>query len=152
MSGYVYFIGPNDWRHGVVKIGVTGSHPRKRLSSFQTGSPAPLEIYAFVAGDGNLEKLLHSVFAPVRSHGEWFRMDGKLLALVSDLYGQAFGRRPMATAEFLAAVDGIIGDEPPCPEFCDQTDWIESVDEFALMGWRADVAWATACAQGETIQ
>lgn len=152
MTGFVYFIGPKDWRHGVVKIGVTSSHPSQRLKNFQTGSPAPLEIYGYVAGDGDLEKLLHSVFAPVRSHGEWFRTDGKLLAFIGDVYGQAFGERPLTQSEFLDAIDNISGDEPPHPDFCGEDEWLDSADGFALSGWRADVAWADHLAHQGRLQ
>lgn len=152
MTGFVYFIGPKDWRVGVVKIGVTSSHPRKRLKSFQTGSPAPLEIYGYVEGDWELESQLHSIFAPVRSHGEWFRTDGKLLALIGDIYFLTFGQRPLGQQEFLDAIDHIALDDPPHPDFCGEEEWIDSVDGSALSGWRGDIAWASHLAQQGRIQ
>lgn len=152
MTGFVYFIGPKDWRYGVVKIGVTSSHPRGRLNSFRTGSPVPLEIYGYVEGDAALEKLMHTVFAPVRSHGEWFRTDGKLLALIAQLYGVTFGQRVSTMGEFLDAIDHIAGDDSPDPLFCGDDEWIESADGITLSGWRGDIAWAEHQARQATIQ
>lgn len=81
--GYVYFIVPRDYlarpaSDSIVKIGYTGGSPRVRLASFQTGSPLPLELWAFIEGDEALEHALHETFAALRSHGEWFFTLGKL--------------------------------------------------------------------------
>lgn len=109
---FVYFIGPRDWHVGRVKIGVTQANPRLRLASFQTGSPYLLEIYAFARGDRALEQMLHDAFAPLRLHGEWFNMDHRLLALVSDLYGQNFGEIAHGPENFRSALRSMFEDSP----------------------------------------
>jgi hypothetical protein len=92
MSGFVYFIGGKDWRLSRVKIGTTRVGPLNRLSSLQTGSPFPLTLYGYVSGGADFERLLHETFEPLRLHGEWFRNEGKLLALVGHLTFEGEGR------------------------------------------------------------
>lgn len=92
MSGFVYFIAPEAVLHRpehdpcrVVKIGFTASHPRQRLRTLQTGSPAPLVLWAFTPGSEALEGAFHETFAELQSHGEWFFVEDKLRLLLSML-------------------------------------------------------------------
>ena len=133
---FVYFIGPTDWRVGRVKIGVTMSNPRSRLASFQTGSPYELEIYAFFPGDYNMERTLHEAFAPLRIHGEWFRTDGRLLALVANMYGEKFGNAPHTIEQFFCRVSDVVeSDKPFSPHFCLQSEWESSIAHGPLEDW-----------------
>lgn len=68
---HTYFI--RGKQTGMVKIGAA-SNPQNRLKELQTGSPEPLELVAVIRGGGlKIEREMHELFAPFRSHGEWFR-------------------------------------------------------------------------------
>ncbi len=81
---YVYFIAPeavfyrSEESLQVVKIGFTRYHPNRRMYDLQTVSPVTLELLAFIDGDVQLERAFHDTFMELRSHGEWFILDGKL--------------------------------------------------------------------------
>jgi hypothetical protein len=155
VAGFVYFIGPEDWRVGKVKIGRTISGPRGRLSALQTGSPLPLTVYAYVPGGAELEALLHETFHPLRQHGEWFNMDGKLLALVSCMYSYKLGQMFYTELEFRELASEVLcTDEPPHAVFCSTEQWIESADIGRISEWLHDLAWAEYQAQqaNEAIQ
>lgn len=53
-----------------------------RLGGIQTGSPVLLTLVGYVLGRRSLEPLIHKVMAAHRVHGEWFRPDPPVLALV----------------------------------------------------------------------
>jgi hypothetical protein len=143
MSGFVYFIGPDDWRLNRVKIGFTSASPRVRLSTFQTGSPFPLVVYGFVRADMAMEKILHATFRPLHVHGEWFRMEGKLLALVGEFYFIKYGRSAIGDLEFERAINAtLFTDDPPHPTFSSIEEWVESADLDEIGGWSHDRAWA----------
>lgn len=137
---FVYFIGPKDWRVGRVKIGVTSGDPRSRLASFQTGSPYPLELYAYVPGDYNFEHMLHETFAPLRLHGEWFRMDGRLLALMGNMVGEKLGRMAHTQIEFFNAISLVIeNDDPIHPLFCSPEEWVGSTIYEPIEQWLSNM-------------
>lgn len=139
-NGYVYFVGPVDWRVGRVKIGFTNNPPRNRMQTFQTGSPYPLEVYAFLPATYDFERMLHETFAPLRSHGEWFHMDGRLLALVGDLYGQKFGKIAHTPTEFFNSIAAVMeNDDPVHPLFCTPEEWIGSTVYEPIRGWLHDM-------------
>lgn len=143
MSGYVYFIGPEDWRLNRVKIGYTAASPKVRLSTFQTGSPFPLVVYAFAQGGMEIERLLHATFRPLHVHGEWFRMEGKLLALVSQFYFDKFGAQIIGDDQFERTInETLFTDDPPHPTFSSVDEWIESADIDQINDWAHDRAWA----------
>lgn len=141
---HVYFIGPSDWRLGRVKIGRTTSGVRNRLAALQTGSPFPLEVYAWAEDEGDLETCLHEVFAPLRLHGEWFALDYKLLDLVSDLAGQSYGARETTRKELWEALYAIVLDETNIPsQWADQEDaYFESAVGLPFSTYSHDIAWA----------
>ena len=62
-----------------VKIGYTRQGTYNRLAALQTGCPAPLKVYGRFPGTYDDERRLHEAFASLRIHGEWFRLEGKLL-------------------------------------------------------------------------
>lgn len=57
---------------GRIKIGYTTSL-QDRLESLETGSPAPLDVLAFIRGDFKLEARLHARLSFYCEHREWFR-------------------------------------------------------------------------------
>lgn len=120
MSGFVYFIAPEALLHRderdscrVVKIGYTKGHPRQRLNALQTGSPAPLVLWAFTPGPEALEKAFHEAFAGLRSHGEWFFAYSKLRHLLS-LLGEEpnIGHLIQPEQMGIAIRDALLCDEP----------------------------------------
>lgn len=79
---YVYFIQGVDG--GPIKIGIT-IDPEDRLQELQLGSPVMLCLRAVTKGGLRLERQLHTRFAEVRSHGEWFHPIPELLGYISNL-------------------------------------------------------------------
>jgi hypothetical protein len=85
MSGFIYFIAADAL--DVVKIGFSDSHPDQRLKSLQTGCPSRLSLLAFVEGSQREERHLHRIFSNLRTHGEWFRLEGVVRFLVTAIGG-----------------------------------------------------------------
>lgn len=147
MSGYVYLIGPTDWRYGRVKIGRTIGAPAARLSALQTGCPFDLQVYGYFRGGVELERVLHATFAPLRERGEWFRLDGKLLDVVSNVTAETYGRvpvEPRCLYEILdeCVVRGSYTDHLTADEI---EQWSASANIRPLSAWLAS-------AYGGTIQ
>lgn len=78
----VYFISAPSLR--LVKIGTSNS-PQKRLQEIQVGSACPVFLAAVVDGGAAVEQSLHSRFAHLRSHGEWFSLAGELAEFIATL-------------------------------------------------------------------
>lgn len=79
----VYFL--LAWRSRLIKIGVS-SDPVARMRSIQMMSPEPLELIAATRGGGaELESRLHTMLAPLRSHGEWFHATSELLEILIEV-------------------------------------------------------------------
>lgn len=83
MTGFIYFIAAEPLE--AVKIGFSRYHPASRMSQLQIGSAAPLKLLAFVEGSLKEEAALHQLFASLHIHGEWFRIEGKLQYLLSQI-------------------------------------------------------------------
>jgi hypothetical protein len=115
VSGFVYFIGPHP-RHRCVKIGHTNGAIAKRMAGLQTGSPWPLQVYAYLRGGRDLERELHETFAPLRLTGEWFVWDHKLAAFTDRLEPHCFGRRAPTTRELVRAFYREVMRAAPFPE------------------------------------
>lgn len=79
--GYVYFIGFRDY----VKIGFTSRPLNERMERLQTGAPEKLEVFATLLADRRTERELHGTFAAYRTHGEWFRCEGRLAVYIQSL-------------------------------------------------------------------
>lgn len=77
---WVYFIAGEH----AIKIGVARD-PWRRLRELQTASPEPLRLVTCWWGSRKLEREIHRRFAHLRAHGEWFRADVALLALVQQI-------------------------------------------------------------------
>ncbi len=148
--GYVYFICPEALLHreqgdqgARVKIGYTGSNPKERLRALQTGSPLPLQIWAYVDGTEELEAAFHNAFAPLRSHGEWFYCEGKLRDFLAHLGSEPDVGLHISEADLEAAVlSNVFNSEPPHPTI-DANDWLRTADPTALAGFFPD-AWVEA--------
>lgn len=121
---WVYFTGcQNSAGEMRVKIGFTRRHPVARMLDFQPGSPEELDVLAFVPGDIQLERLLHSVFAGVRLHNEWFLAQGCLLNFVHRLMRDGGGARsPISWDAFKLALFECVYDVVP-DRVPDGEDW-----------------------------
>lgn len=128
MRGLVYFI---TFRHGAdvrVKIGYTSGDPNARLRNLQCGSPLPLGIYTAFDGDKATERRFHDTFAPLRLHGEWFAMKGKLRDFLLCLYDEAIERRPAKWVSVFEAVEMVILASEPIRDDDDPEEYMASAD------------------------
>lgn len=75
----VYFIVAETSR--LVKIGVAAD-PVARLRQIAAMSPESLRLAKVIDGGRGKEKDLHDEFSAYRMHGEWFRMEGAILAVL----------------------------------------------------------------------
>jgi hypothetical protein len=109
---FVYFIGEAD--QGPLKIGVS-KDPIARLRTMQTGNPRRLRIEQLLAGDTQIEKLLHELWEPhaiysARTAGrpdaapgtEWFKPEARpeLLPIIATAAERQI--------EYLAAATDIV--------------------------------------------
>jgi hypothetical protein len=138
---FVYLIAPQDWSLNRIKIGYTSQNPYNRLSALQTGCPFPLSVVAFFKANPSFERVLHSAFAPLRETGEWFRLEGKLLAFVSQLFFDGYGARMATDAELWRALEYIC-EEEPTEGFCTYEEWHASAQGGEIETWMCDVVWA----------
>jgi len=69
---------------GCVKIGVA-EYPEERLETLQIGSPVSLRLLATCKGGYKKETELHTQFAHLRLHGEWFALTPELLNIIGEL-------------------------------------------------------------------
>jgi len=86
--GWVYIIGSDEVPK--VKIGYSGT-PKQRLRDLTAYSPVELCILAQRRGTYQDERALHKRLAAHRAHGEWFRLEGEVLAVLEEMK-----RRPAA--------------------------------------------------------
>lgn len=80
-TGRVYFAECGDF----IKIGYTAQSVEDRIAIFTTGNPLPITLLLAVKGTQTFEKSLHKRFAALRHHGEWFKKQPELLALIEEL-------------------------------------------------------------------
>lgn len=131
----------------VVKIGFTRSDPFIRLAALQTGSPLPLLIWAYMRGDVALERALHNAFAPLRSHGEWFFIDGKLRAFMQVIAPEEpVGRIVHPDVLSIAISDYVMSPFVPHDSITDQ-EWPSSAKPEALARHFPD-EWASSILDG----
>lgn len=81
-DGWVYIVGAPEVPK--VKIGYSGNVPQ-RLRDMSANSPLELRVLAQRRGTIKDERLLHSKLKAYRAHGEWFRLEGDVLALLNEL-------------------------------------------------------------------
>lgn len=79
----IYVIGTDDGA-GLVKIGWAGDVGR-RLKALQAGSPVRLAVLAVADGPRRSETMLHHKCATARAHGEWFRREPCVEAVIGDI-------------------------------------------------------------------
>ena len=72
----VYFARAGD--DGPVKIG-KASDVMKRMAALQSGCPLNIEIIRIVDGGFSEELWFHKRFSSLRTHGEWFEFDERML-------------------------------------------------------------------------
>ena len=65
-----------------VKVGFTDRPMLERLEQLQSGNPRLLGVVAATYGGRLYESELHERFANHRANGEWFFLDGEVLAFV----------------------------------------------------------------------
>jgi DNA-binding transcriptional regulator YdaS (Cro superfamily) len=70
MTGFVYAIERGD----LVKIGFS-EKPQRRLSKINSDAGAPCRLLGYVEATRQQEAELHSLLAPHRSYGEWYRRE-----------------------------------------------------------------------------
>jgi hypothetical protein len=68
---------------GPIKIG-RARNVAARLVSLQTASPVELVLLGVVPGSVEKERVLHSLFRPLRVRGEWFRPEAELLEFIAE--------------------------------------------------------------------
>lgn len=77
-----------------VKVGIS-ARPSTRLADLQSGSGAPLSLAKEWRFHNRLaalrtEQAMHRLFAPYRTHGEWFRVELPRVLEVADEIFEAF--------------------------------------------------------------
>lgn len=148
--GLVYLITCSHGDETRVKIGFTRGEPADRLRNLQCGSPLPLGIYTAFPGTKETERLLHRTFAPLRLHGEWFVMRGKLRDFMLCLLEDAQTRRPADPVHVLEAVEIVILADAPIRDDDDPAEYMASADASPWEWMRQ--ALAEADADEATIQ
>lgn len=88
IAHYVYFMRPIG-AEGPVKIGCSALLA-KRLLNVSVWSPHPLEIAAQMPGYFDLEAAFHARFEHLWTHGEWFRPDAELSAVIAAVAAGTF--------------------------------------------------------------
>jgi hypothetical protein len=129
LDGLVYFVVTSQ-EDGPLrcKIGYTKGEPQKRLQALQCGSPAKLSIYCAFAGNKATEKRFHDTFAPLRLHGEWFEVKGKLQDFMIALLDDAMTRRPADWTNVLIAVEVVILADEPIRDTDDKDEYLASAN------------------------
>lgn len=74
-TGFVYFLLCENGGEDFLKIGYA-KDVRKRVAQLQTGSPFPLELMGYIAGNFETERSIHRECKRQRKFGEWFSIDG----------------------------------------------------------------------------
>ncbi len=149
-KGLVYFIVSHHGDDVRVKIGFTAGDPQARLRNLQCGSPVELAIFTAFEGSQETEKLFHATFAPLRLHGEWFAMKGKLRDFMLCLVEQALTRRPADWTAVFEAVEAVILSDEAIRDDDDHEEYMASADASHWEWMR--LALAEADAEGATVQ
>lgn len=115
LSSKVYFIKPVGM-NGPIKIG-SSTCPSKRLESLAVWSPFPLEVIIEVDGDLADEQFIHSCFADVHSHKEWFNPSKLLLNTIERI--RKCGSLDWVRDELkpIGRIRNVGKGSRPCPEY-----------------------------------
>jgi len=92
----IYFI--QGARGGPIKIGSAGN-PWQRAAALQTGNPNKLSVIAVIPGGRAEEAALHSKFASLREHGEWFSPSSDLVSFIDGVKAAQREAPPQPTDE-----------------------------------------------------
>lgn len=103
----VYFIRPIGMA-GPVKIG-TSRTPDRRLNTFETWSPFPLEIAAAIDGDYRLERRFHNHFAADHTHREWFKWSPQLEMVIQAVKAGTFDVSTLPSKEIPLHCQALAG-------------------------------------------
>jgi hypothetical protein len=103
MTGFVYAISDGK---DAVKIG-WGNDPYRRLSEINVGSPHHYTLVGFVAATREQEQEAHSLLAPSRVRGEWFRCDPVVKQFVAMIEGQGLRTEKSPAAQPMNAKEII---------------------------------------------
>lgn len=144
MSGFVYFVTAVQGDDMRVKIGFTKGDPADRLKNLQCGSPVPLGIYTAFPASRQIERLFHDTFSPLRLHGEWFAIKGKLRDFLMCLQDDAMTRQPADPVHVLEAVELVILAEQPIRDDDDPEEYLASADSKPWEWMRQALAEADA--------
>jgi DNA-binding XRE family transcriptional regulator len=79
MESYTYFA--QAVQTGLIKIGHAGDVER-RLKSLRSTSPDELKLLGVVSEKEYTEATVHLMFAPERTHGEWFKPSARLMEFI----------------------------------------------------------------------
>ncbi|WP_313030426.1 GIY-YIG nuclease family protein [Brucella sp.] len=115
LSSKVYFIKPVGM-DGPIKIG-SSTCPEKRLESLAVWSPFPLEIIISVDGDLSDEQFIHSCFADVHSHKEWFKSSKLLLDTIDRIAKSRSLDWVRDELKPIGRIRNIGKGSRPCPEY-----------------------------------
>lgn len=107
---YLYVVQGGD----LVKIGHT-TRLSSRLKALRTANGTPVTLLALVPAHPAMEKAIHQRFAHLRASGEWFRVDGELLAYIDHLRE---GKNPLSIIFDAAAASELTEIETWVPSRC----------------------------------
>ena len=80
-KSFIYIIHSID--QNAFKVGYTSGTPR--LPSLQTGNPTTMRLVRTIPAERQCEPAIHVALAAYRIRGEWFRDDGLMTWLLSEL-------------------------------------------------------------------
>lgn len=83
---FVYFIQAG--QGGNIKIGIS-RNVMSRFSKMNTDAGEPIRTLLIIPGDESNERALHKELCAHRSHGEWFKPHGDVLAIIDRERAQA---------------------------------------------------------------
>lgn len=92
----VYFIQDDG---GEIKVGFSEGNPHRRLNAFRTGNPRELKLLVAIPGGREEEHALHERFADLRTRGEWFKPDPRLLGFIEGMKYAYKDAQPEPVAE-----------------------------------------------------
>lgn len=149
-KGLVYFVTSHHGDDVRVKIGFTSGDPVARLRNLQCGSPVELAIFTAFEGTQETEKRFHETFSPLRLHGEWFDMKGKLRDFMLCMVEQALTRKPADWTSVFEAVELVILSDDAMRDDDDPAEYHASADAGPWEWMR--LALAQADAEEATVQ
>jgi hypothetical protein len=109
---------------GMVKIGKTSGHVKRRLVALQTASPVELKCIGTVPGGSDAECILHTHFARLHVRGEWFRMDDEITEFLHQ--HNTYGEKKGASSRSVSDVIRDLGRQQSREEILKSTEEIDA--------------------------